>query len=74
MDSWAEADWLDRLRALAAGRTCILITHRLAPTTIADHIIVMEHGRVQESGAHEELLARDGRYAESWRRLTRAQV
>ena len=68
MDSWAEADWLDRFRKLAAGRTVLLITHRFTTAMRADCIHVMAEGRVIESGTHAELLARKGRYAQSWRR------
>jgi ATP-binding cassette, subfamily B, bacterial len=66
MDPWAEADWLDRFRSLSAGRTAILITHRLTTAMRADVIHVMVNGRVVESGSHEDLLARGGLYAQSW--------
>jgi ATP-binding cassette subfamily B protein len=66
MDSWAEADWMDRFRALAAGRTAIIITHRFTTAIRADTIHVMEQGRIVESGSHAELLVRAGRYAASW--------
>jgi ATP-binding cassette subfamily B protein len=66
MDSWAEADWLARLRTLVAGRVAIVITHRLTTARRADVIHVMEGGRVVESGTHEALLAAGGRYASSW--------
>lgn len=68
MDSWAEADWLDRLGTLAAGHTTILITHRFTTAMRADIIHVMEEGKIVESGSHGELLALGGRYAESWYR------
>jgi ATP-binding cassette subfamily B protein len=68
MDPWAEADWLDRFRTLAHGRTAILITHRLTTAMRADEIHVISEGRVVESGAHEELLRRGGLYAQSWTR------
>jgi ATP-binding cassette subfamily B protein len=67
MDSWAEADWMKKFRALAAGRTALIVTHRFTTAMQADVIHVMDEGRVVESGSHEELLARNGRYAQSWR-------
>ena len=66
MDPWAEANWISRFRSLAAGRTAILITHRLTTAMRADVIHVMSGGKVVESGAHEELLSRGGLYAQSW--------
>ena len=66
MDSWAEADWLARFRDLAAGRTAVVITHRFTTALHADVIHVMGQGRILESGSHAELLARGGRYAQSW--------
>ena len=66
MDSWAEADWVDRFERLAKGRTVILITHRFTTAMRADVIHVMKAGRIVESGSHSELLAQGGSYAESW--------
>src|SRR5581483_5773221 len=66
LDSWAEADWFDRFRALANGRTAIIITHRFTIARRADMIHVMDAGRIVESGNYEELLARGGLYAQSW--------
>jgi ATP-binding cassette subfamily B protein len=68
MDPWAEAEWIDRFRSLAHGRTAILITHRLTTAMRADEIHVFSEGRVVESGSHEELLRRGGLYAQSWAR------
>ena len=66
MDPWAETDWLQRFRGLAAGSTCLIITHRFTTAMYADIIHVMEAGQIIESGSHEELLGRNGRYAQSW--------
>jgi ATP-binding cassette subfamily B protein len=66
MDSWAEMEWLQRFRTLVAGRTAIIITHRLTTAMQADAIHVMREGRVVESGSHSELLARRGLYARAW--------
>lgn len=66
MDSWAEADWLERFRALANGRTAIVITHRFTLAMRADLIYVMREGQIVESGSHDQLLAQGGLYAQSW--------
>lgn len=52
----------DGLRKLMAGRTSILIAHRLQTIQEADRILVLQHGKVKELGTHEELLARKGLY------------
>ena len=70
MDSWAEADWFDRFRQAAAGRTTIIITHRFTTAMQADVIHVLEDGRIVESGSHQKLLDLGGRYAYSWARQT----
>lgn len=66
LDSWAEADWFDRFRSLAQGRTAIIITHRFTIARRADMIHVMDAGQIVESGKHEDLLIRGGLYAQSW--------
>ena len=71
MDSWAEMDWLSRFRDLVAGRTALIITHRLSTARYADIIHVMTEGQIVESGSHEKLLALEGRYAYSWRNQTK---
>ncbi|MCI0648195.1 MAG: ABC transporter ATP-binding protein/permease [Chloroflexi bacterium] len=74
MDSWAENDWMDRFRQLVAGRTALIITHRFTTAMRADVIHVMEDGRVVESGSHQQLLAQNGRYAQSWRAQVQAHA
>jgi ATP-binding cassette subfamily B protein len=73
MDSWAEAEWLDRFRRLVQGWTALIVTHRFTTAMRADVIHAMEGGRIVETGSHDELLARGGLYAESWTAQMRAR-
>ena len=68
LDPWAEADWLDRFRQLAFGRTSIIITHRFTTAMHADVIHVMDRGQIIESGTHQQLVNQPGLYSESWSR------
>jgi ATP-binding cassette subfamily B protein len=68
LDSRTEADILDTLEAIERGRTTIVIAHRLSTVVHADRIVVLENGRVAESGSHIDLLRAGGTYAEMWAR------
>ncbi|MEU2609006.1 ABC transporter ATP-binding protein [Streptomyces albus] len=63
LDPHAEIDAFERLRSLAGnGTAVVLITHRLAATASADHIYVLDHGRVAEHGTHHQLMTTGGLY------------
>ena len=68
LDTRTEQDILATLRELAEHRTTISIAHRLSTIADADRILVLDQGRLAESGSHLELLRRDGLYAEMWAR------
>ncbi|MEP7175209.1 MAG: ABC transporter ATP-binding protein [Gemmatimonadales bacterium] len=71
VDAHTEAKILGALRGALAGRTSIVVSHRLAAVRDADRILVLDEGRIVEEGAHAELIARGGRY---WELLRRQQL
>ena len=68
LDTRTEQDILATLRAVSTGRTSLSIAHRLSTIADADTIFVLNEGRLAESGTHNDLLRRDGLYAEMWAR------
>jgi ABC-type multidrug transport system fused ATPase/permease subunit len=63
LDSVAEKIVMEALGHAAAGRTTIIIAHRLSTVRLANRIIVLDHGRIVEEGTHLDLLGQEGRYA-----------
>lgn len=67
LDAYAESELHQRLRERRAGRTSVLVSHRLSAVRDADLIVVLADGKVAESGRHADLVAGDGGYARLFR-------
>jgi ATP-binding cassette, subfamily B, bacterial len=63
IDAKAESEIFDRVEKLSKDKTVIIISHRFSTVRNADKIYVIDHGKVKESGSHEELMKLDGQYA-----------
>ncbi|SDS87292.1 ATP-binding cassette, subfamily B, multidrug efflux pump [Pseudomonas asplenii] len=70
LDSEVEAAIQESLESLMQGKTVIAIAHRLSTIARMDRLVVLEHGRIAETGSHAELLARGGLYARLWQHQT----
>jgi ATP-binding cassette, subfamily B, heavy metal transporter len=68
LDTKTEQEILETLHSVTARRTTLSIAHRLSTIADADRILVLDEGKLAESGTHNELLRRDGLYAEMWAR------
>lgn len=73
LDLETEAEVKKAMRRVARGRTTLLIAHRLQTARVADRILVLEDGRIVESGSHERLLELGGRYQRLWTAFTHAE-
>jgi ATP-binding cassette, subfamily B, bacterial len=67
LDARGEADFFDRFLEITAGTTTLIISHRFSTVRRADHICVLDEGRVLEQGDHDSLLAAGNRYAQLFR-------
>jgi ATP-binding cassette subfamily B protein len=64
LDARSEFEVFQRFKELAIGKTAVLISHRFSSVRMADRILVLAGGEIEEVGTHDQLLARRGRYAE----------
>lgn len=71
LDADTEYEIFSKFREIVNGRTSILITHRFTNVTLADRIIVLENGAIYETGTHDELMIKRGRYYDMFTKQTK---
>jgi ATP-binding cassette subfamily B protein len=70
VDTHTEERILTALRSIRQGRTALIVSHRVSSVKDADHIVVLDEGRIVERGTHEALIAKGGYYADIYQRQT----
>ncbi|MBT6275028.1 MAG: ABC transporter ATP-binding protein, partial [Chromatiales bacterium] len=66
VDHDTERFLVERIYALAQGRATVLVSHRISALEKANRILVLDHGRLVDTGTHAELITRDGPYRDAW--------
>ncbi len=72
LDPKKEYEIFLKFNELTSGKTAVLVSHRFSTVRMVDRILVVEEGRLVESGSHAELMARRGRYADLFNRQASA--